>query len=452
MTEEFQIALIFQDGMVLQRDKKISLWGSGPDDEVVTVRIQNRQARAVVQKKKWMVILPPLETSESETLELSCGNRRIVLQNIAVGEVWIAGGQSNMEFFVRYDEEAENILQRDENRNIRFFDYPELAYPGQREERDYSRYGVWRVCNASHLEYFSAVGYHFADRLHRDLGVPVGIVGCNWGGTPACAWMDTDYLADNDGKIWIEEFNNATAGLDRELYLEKYRSDAGNFRNDIFSDKKGEALMFGMSREDQLAFMESPDFSEEINPGPFDKCRPGGLYESMVREVAPYSARGVLWYQGESDDKHPEIYRTVLSSLIRCWRDSWNEDLPFLFVQLAPFKEWLKCYGETYPILREEQEQVAGHVQDVWMASIMDAGEEWDIHPRKKKPVGERLALLAEGKVYGRDILCESPVFTDYTLEPGRLTLSFCHAEGGLSIKGESRHISGTSCSRRRSS
>jgi len=441
MIIEFKTALIFQDGMVLQRDKKVSIWGTGPDRQEVTVHIQNRSASAVIHRGQWMVNLPPLETSVSETLNLSCCDQEITLQDIAIGEVWIAGGQSNMEFFLRYDEEAEHILQRDENRNIRFFDYPEVAYPGQIDERDYSRYGVWRVCNIDNLEYFTAVGYHFADRLYGDLGVPVGIVGCNWGGTPACAWMAPEAIEHNEGKIWLEDFSNAITDLDMDLYLEKYKSDPGHYRNDIFSDKRGESLMFGLSREEQRRFMESPDFSEEPDTGPLDKCRPGGLFESMVKEVAPYTARGFLWYQGESDDKHPEIYGTVLSSLIRCWRDTWKEDLPFLFVQLAPFRQWLHCSGEAYPLLREQQEWVAENTADAWMVCIMDAGEKWDIHPRKKKPVGVRLALLAEGKVYGRDLLCESPVFTDYLLEPGKLTMNFCHAHGGLSITGETRQI-----------
>jgi len=441
MTNEFQTALIFQDGMVLQRDKNIYIWGSGPEGSSVTALIQGHSSTGVILHGKWMIQVPPLTVSESEVLTVRCGSREIILKDIAVGEVWIAGGQSNMEFFVRYDVEAKTILARDENRNIRFFDFPEIAYPEQIKERDYSRYGVWRVCNADQLEYFSAVGYHFADHLYRDLNVPIGIVGCNWGGTPACAWMAPEYLEDNNGKVWLEEFTQALTGLDTELYLERYRSDPGNYRNDIFSDARGESLMFGMSREDQIAFMNSPGFSDDSYTGPYDKCRPGGLYESMVLEVAPYSARGFLWYQGESDDKHPEIYRTLLSSLIRCWRDTWKEELPFLFVQLAPFKEWLHCTGAAYPVLREEQKWVSQNVPDTWMACIMDAGEEWDIHPRNKKPVGERLALLAEGKVYGRNILCESPAFQDYELEPGKLTLSFSHAGEGLTIGGEINHI-----------
>jgi len=441
MTEEFQTALIFQDRMVLQRDKNVSLWGTGPEGRTVSALIQGKETRTTVCEGVWRAVLPPLDTSESETLEISCGEKTILLKDVAVGEVWIAGGQSNMEFFVRYDIEAEAVLKKAENRNIRFFDFPEISYPGQIRERDYSRYGLWRHCTPGQLEYFSAVGYHFADHLHAELDVPVGIVGCNWGGTPACAWMATGYMEENEGRIWLDDYERGIENLDPVRYRDEFTSDPGNYRDNIFSDETGEKLMFGMTREEQKAHMETPGFLDEKIIGPLDKCRPGGLFESMVREVAPYTARGILWYQGESDDKHPEIYRVLLSSLIRCWRETWGEDLPFLMVQLAPFREWLHCTGAAYPVLREQQEWVARHVPDTWLACIMDSGEEWDIHPRNKQPVGTRLALLAEGRVYNRDILCESPLLERYELVPGCLSLSFLHAGEGLHISGDTGEI-----------
>ena len=435
---DFRPAMIFQDNMVLQRDKPVFIWGEGPENCVVTAEIQNRKEQVLIKNGKWVIKLPPLRTSVRETMELSCEGRCFILENICIGEVWVAGGQSNMEFFIRYDEERNTVLESGINDNIRFFDYPEVSYPSQINEYDYSRYGLWRICDSANLEYFSAVGYYFASKLEQDLGVPVGIIGCNWGGTPACAWMSTKYLESNEGRVWLEDYNNALEGLDIDAYKDEFVRNTANIRNDLFSDTIAEKMMFGMSPAEQAEFMQSTAYSADEPPaGPWSQNRPGGLYETMLSKVAPFSTRGIIWYQGESDDKHPDVYDTVLSSLIRSWRALWNEELPFLFVQLAPFRKWLHCLGETYPVIRERQERVSKTVPGTWMASIMDSGMEFDIHPKKKRPVGERLALLAEGRVYSMDILCESPGFTGASISNGEIILSFNNTGDGLRIKGE---------------
>jgi sialate O-acetylesterase len=198
--------------------------------------------------------------------------------------------------------------------------------------------------------------------------------------------------------------------------------------------------MFGMSPEELKKTFQDPVSQEEetLLPqiGPKYERRPGGLYEVMLKKLAPYAIKGFIWYQGESDDQKAELYGTVFSSLIRCWRNLWEEDLPFLFVQLAPFRQWLDCVGSRYPELRAQQEWVSEHITGTGMAVITDAGMEWDIHPKVKRYVGERLALLARGKVYGEDILCEAPKLVSAELENGKLTLGFANAEGGLVLNG----------------
>lgn len=145
----------------------------------------------------------------------------------------------------------------------------------------------------------------------------------------------------------------------------------------------------------------------------------------------PYGIRGAIWYQGETNaDYHPETYTTTFSRMIRCWRDLWQEEFPFLFVQLAPFNQWLGCTGENYPIIRACQAQVAKTVPGTWMASIGDVGMEWDIHPKDKRTVGNRLALLAQSHVYGETLLCEAPELMDVTRDGDSLVLRFANAEG----------------------
>ena len=434
----FQAASIFQSGMVLQRDKPLTIRGSGPEGVEVRASIQGQSVVCITGPSGWSLNFPPLNASTCETLVLEGGSESIVLEDICVGEVWLAGGQSNMEFFIRYDEERDLVVETGHDPLIRFYDQPEISYEGQLQDADYSKYGLWRQADRENLDYFSAPGYYFAARVRKELNVPVGIVGCNWGGTQACNWMDPEYLKDNEGRIWLDEYREAMNGVDEESWSAAYRAEPGNFRNDLFADRRSERLMFGMSDQEMADFMAAPDYAEPLpNPGPLDPKRPGGLYGTMLRPLSSFTLRGFLWYQGESDNTHSDIYDIVLSSLIRCWRDLWKEELPFLLVQLAPFRKWLHCNGLEYPVLREKQERAAATIPSVWMASIMDSGMEKDIHPKRKRPVGERLALLALGKVYGKDLLCESPEFDYARILEGELTLRFKHAEGGLVLKGE---------------
>lgn len=159
------------------------------------------------------------------------------------------------------------------------------------------------------------------------------------------------------------------------------------------------------------------------------------MYESMLKPLAPYTIRGFIWYQGETDgDCHPEVYKSLFPALIRDWRALWREELPFLFTQIAPLDRWMNCVGDRYVEIRAAQQHTADVVPGTGMAVITDAGMQFDIHPKKKQPVGHRLALLAQNKVYGEAVLCEAPALASFTVEDGCLTLRFDHAGDGLSL------------------
>ena len=433
--------MIFQDKMILQRGKEIYIWGTGEAGKEITIEIQGVKSSALIDGNgKWIISLAPLQASEVEKMEIMSGEERIVYNEVAIGEVWLAGGQSNMEFFMKYDKEMPIEQENCENPRIRFFDYPEVSYEGQLEDADYSQFGIWRDCNKENLPYYSAVGYYFAKQLEENLKVPVGIVGCNWGGTTGCSWLDVKYLQGNEGKAWLDDYDKAVENIDLEEYNTKYMKNPMNFKTNPLEDKMADLFMFGMPPGELekivagFAAGSENEFIPEI--GPKYEKRPGGLYEVMLKKIAPYAVKGFIWYQGESDDEKAEIYRTVFSSMIRCWRDLWKEELPFLFVQLAPFRKWLDCVGSRYTELRAQQEWVSEHVAGTGMAVITDVGMECDIHPKFKRPVGERLALLARGKVYSEDILCEAPKLISAKLENGKLILEFANAEGGLILKG----------------
>lgn len=431
-------AILFKDHMVLQRDKAVPVWGTANPGVKVIVSMQGRTVETKSDSNGvWFLRIGPLKTSFGEDLTISSGAECAIIHDVAVGEVWLAGGQSNMEFHMRYDADMAQEQPCCENRLIRFFDYPEVSYVGQIEKADYgANYGFWRQCTPEQLERFSAVGYYFAKDLQNELDVPIGIIGCNWGGSPACAWMTREAVLEGGGQIYLDDYDQAVQGLDLADYEERFQKNRGAWRVDLLADPIGDMMMHGCSKADVIAKAEElgidPAASAPII-GPKYERRPCGLYDSMLRPIAPYGIRGVIWYQGETDgDCHPEVYETLFPALIRCWRALWGEELPFLFVQLAPLEQWMECVGKPYAIIRRAQQHTADTVPNAGMAVITDVGMEHDIHPKKKQPVGHRLALQALAKVYGENVLCEAPTLTSVAVEDGRITLAFVNAGEGL--------------------
>jgi len=430
---------LFSNYLVLQRDKSVKVWGTG-DGEEVTVRVQGQSANAPIFDGKWQVTLPPLTASLAETLFVKSGEERIKVENVAVGEVWIAGGQSNMEFPLKFDAEARKVIPSANNPDIRFFDCPRVKFDGQEEEDDYSQFGFWRPLNPTNAPFYSAVGFYFANQIYQKLHVPVGIVGCNWGGTSASTWLDESYLAaDENLRVYLDEYLAGIQTLDMKEYIEAESASRKYMARRVVRQFMNTAL------KRTLGPVLAPLFTAIIQSrkknllaiGPRSENRPGGLYQTMLQKIAGFSARGVIWYQGESDDNKANLYARLFSAMIRCWRDAWQDELPFLFVQLAPYERWLGFNAGDFVTLREQQELVSKTVPGTWMTSIMDAGSRRDIHPKHKRPVGERLALLARGKVYGEDILCDAPEVNEVKLEGDRLVISYLHAGEGWYLKGD---------------
>ncbi len=344
-----------------------------------------------------------------------------------------------MEFPLEYDAEAKKVIPTACSPDIRFYDCPKIKFEGQEKEDDFSMAGFWRPLDPGNAPYYSAVGFYFARKIYEHYQVPVGIVGCNWGGTTASTWLDECYLQEDSAlSIYWKEYEESLRNLDLDAYFA--------------AEKKGRELMKQPQVLNYLRYIMKhtpgpllyPIFTKIFQsstknlppPGPRDMNRPGALYHTMVKKIAGYPVRGVIWYQGESDDPKADLYSRLFGAMIRCWREAWGEFLPFLYVQLAPFESWLGLPAVNYPTLREQQEMVSKTVPGAYMASIMDAGSKLDIHPKNKRPVGERLALLAQGKVYGDDILCEAPEAVSAKMENGRLDITFIHAGTGLRLKG----------------
>ena len=443
-------ALMFQNRAVLQRDKKIAVWGEADPGTEVTVVIQGQSACApAAENGRWQVQIGPLQTSFQETMTISSGNETVTLFDLMIGDVWFAGGQSNMEFHMRYDADMETEKEICENSAIRFFDYPEVSFVGQINMADYGKnYGFWRNCDAANLERYSAVAYYFAKDVQAKVQIPIGILACNWGGTPAMSWIPESVAAENGDRHRIEEYHRQLDALDPEAYDSRFMNDPSSFHTDLLGDPISDAMFFGCTMEEFIQTicehmaaagieMKMDSIEDYLMPmGPKHEWRPAGVYESMLLPCVPYGIKGFLWYQGCSDSDTPEDangYGKVFPALIRHWRGLWGEDLPFLFVQLAPFKYWMQSFGTYFPVTRAAQQQTADTVPGTAMAVITDVGMEADVHPKKKQPVGHRLALLAEHYVYGdEDVLCEAPTLTGISVADGKAVLTFDHAGDGL--------------------
>ena len=436
-------AKIFGSHMVLQQGKEIKLWGTASPGQTIEGIWEmehhkgcERRIFTADDKGCWQVSFPPQPPSAGARITIRSGGECLMWEDILIGEVWIAGGQSNMEYPLDLDAEKEAALKGRMYSNIRFFDVPEVSYLGEEEDHDYKDYGFWRRCTPKALPFFSAVGYYFAEALFGARNVPVGIIGCNWGGTACCSWTDPKLLARGPGAVWLREYEaGMSEGLDMEEERNWFCKKPENDRTDLLyrkpdmwtklwrrimypgshSEKELEELETSLKRLEQQveAKIKAQGFpgreGQTSAISPYSQHRPGALYEHMVKKIAPYPVRGVLWYQGESDHVHAKVYQDVLISMIACWRSLWREELPFLLVQLAPFGRWIESSGRRYPVLRRCQEAAALKLPGVYLASSSDAGMEWDVHPKRKRPIGRRLSLLARKYVYREDILADAP-------------------------------------------
>ena len=426
---------IFQSGMVLQREKPILVFGTAPEGSLVTVHLFSESAdctsstavssdcnvtKAALSQANvtpshctdcaWQCVLSPQKAGEHFSLSVSCSvqtpDQDILLTDISIGDVWLAGGQSNMEFFLRYDQDWETVKAYEPNPKIHMYNVPQLAFPGH--QKDTTGYGKWFREGESGFEIFSAPGYSFARNLQPHIGVPIGIIGCNWGGTTASAWLDEKLLEDSPLSVYLEEYEAALRQYAPEE-LEQLSLQAWAFEDSKQHTEDFMPLLYGRDRAWQEQYMQDHKDDPKVPLGPWNINRPGGLYHKMLEPLIPFTLKGFLWYQGESDCCHASLYGDLMSSLISCWRTRWNDELPFLFVQLAPFGLWLDCDSIDYAEVRHQQEWVSKTVPQTGMISIMDIGSYYDIHPKQKMEVGRRLALLARSRVYGESIVCESP-------------------------------------------
>ena len=421
---QLQLPILFSSHMMLQRNKPVPIEGTVRDAALIRAeigiqsesgdRICLHSVQASAENGRFRLTLPGQDAGSGFYLRFYEDGQKdpcLELSDISIGDIWMACGQSNMEYFLRYDANWNETRRLPRNRSIRMFNVPRIAFDGQKKNQP--ECGYWFEEGDEAWPAFSAPGYSFARTLQPEIDVPVGVIGCNWGGTPACAWMGEEYCKEAPLSVFREEYEQALS-LYAPEELQRLSETALAFENSFRHELEWRAVMYGLTLTEQELWLKEHEGDPVLPMGPWHHYRPFGLYHTMIRKTAPFPVKGFLWYQGESDTGHADYYDQTMDALVRCFRDAWNDpDLPFLFVQLAPFGKWLECTNDNYAKVRAAQERASKQIPHAWMASIMDLGSFEDIHPKFKMEVGRRLALLALGHVYGKDILCDPPSLAD---------------------------------------
>lgn len=409
-----RLAGIFTDYMVLQQGMKVPVWGWADDGEEVSVQFQGQRVTTVAKDGLWMVRLNSLRASaEPEVMKVS-GKNRVQVNDVLVGEVWVCSGQSNMEWPLSKAFESQVDIAASSNPQIRLYSVPKLK---ANEPASDIKGVAWLKCEPVNSTWFSAVGYYFGRELQKALDVPVGLIHTSWGGSPAEVWMSRSALEAKG------EYINEILQVG-EANWQKYTEAKGKYDAAVLEAKK-----------------KNTTATEKEPRAPW---RPTELYNGMIYPLIPYAIRGAIWYQGESNAGRAWQYRTLFPDMIKNWRKDWGQgDFPFLAVQLAPFKAIKTEPGESdWAELREAQLFATKQpMKNVGMVVITDVGDEKDIHPTKKAPVGARLALAAQGIAYGKKITYSGPIYKNMRLKSDkasgdRLILSFDHVGQGLEAKG----------------
>jgi sialate O-acetylesterase len=368
---------VIGNNMVLEQRSSVKLWGWGNPTEKVLVTNSwdgKTDSTVVTANAKWEVMINTPVAGGPYTITIK-GYNTIVLENVLIGEVWICSGQSNMEYSYYWGLPQMNAdLPAIANSNIRFFKIPRTTAEYPQDDCK----AQWEQCDSNTVKSFSAVGYYFGKKINSELNVPIGLIDASWGGTPAETWTPAE-LVNNDPVL------------------------------------------------KQAALKQTFSSGWPISPG--------YTYNGMIAPLTNYSIAGTIWYQGESNTGTAATYYQLFSTMINAWREEWNRQFPFYYVQIAPYR-----YGNKNiaALLREAQLKTLSQA-NVGMVVITDlADDTTNIHPKDKRDVGFRLANLALVDTYGYTLPgVKSPEYKSMEIENGKVVISFNNADSDLAIKGE---------------
>ncbi len=374
---QIRLPAVIGDNMVLQQKSEVDIWGWGDPGTIIKVTgsWNHDTVQAMISNQAhWAVKLKTPSAGGPFTISMK-GNETIVLKNVLIGEVWVCSGQSNMEWSA--DSKIINTDEEVKNSNypnIRLFHVKKLGSESAQE----NCFADWEVCTPETMHSFSAIGYFFGRDLQQNLNVPVGIIEAAWGGTPAEVWVRKE-LVESDPLL--------------------------------------------------------KSCSDKLKTYDWWPSKPGVVYNGMIAPLIPYGIAGAIWYQGESNADTPESYRKLFKTLIESWREDFDKEFPFYYVQIAPY-----TYGmDTRATLIRETQMQTLDVPKTGMVVVSDLVDNVkDIHPKDKQDVGKRLASLALAETYGvQGLIYKYPLYQSMKVEKSKVRISFENVSKGLKCNGD---------------
>jgi sialate O-acetylesterase len=410
-------APLFSDHAVLQRGKPAPVWGTAQPGEPITVRYGAAAASTLADAEgHWRVVLPPLPPTQSSDLVIE-GETTLLIRDVAVGDVWLLSGQSNMEWPLAKTVSADGKARAAMRPWLRHLKMPHRV--SSRPEAEFD--ARWTPCTPSTAPEFSAVGFEFVQALYRDDSIPVGLLNISYGGTVIEAWIGPEGLAHTRSGAAVRE-------RWAEILRQHPYADAA-WRRDLAerqSQSEDSARVAGARAR--------PAPRPPVGPGHVTQI--SGLFHGMIAPVQPAALAGVLWYQGESNVGRPDEYADLLTALITDWRSGFRTPaLPFLVVQLPNYRDRVHAWWQV----RQAQDRVTAMLPGVHLAVAIDLGDASDKHPRDKSELGRRLALLARRHVFAEAVEAEPPRVLSAQREEQRVVLTFSASTSQLQLRAAKR-------------
>lgn len=422
---ELKLATVFSDGMVLQRDQKVPVWGWADAGADVTVFFAGQEKTVKADKDgKFMVRLKKMKASaEAQSLKVVSGADSAEVKNVLVGEVWLCSGQSNMQMAVKGADDFETEQAAANYPLIRMF----LTDMKANTELQKDCTGSWKVCTPDNIGVFSATAYFFGRELHKELDVPIGLVRSCWGGTRIESWSPMASLEQFPTVVEYKAKMDALVDQFDEVAIEaRYAKQLEGWK-----EKAKQAKTEGKKAPRRPRKQTHPHKSQNY---------PANLYNAMINPLIPYGIRGAIWYQGEANAKTSEgalLYRDLLENMVVQWRKDWNTDFPFYAVQLVNYKKpQVNPVEDTaWAFIRESFLKFHKEVPGAGIAVTIDVGMEKNIHPTNKQAVGYRLAQQALAKTYGKDVVAGGPIYQSMKKDGAKIVIGFEDIGSGLLAK-----------------
>jgi sialate O-acetylesterase len=421
---ELSVPHFFSDHMVLQRERPAAIWGKATAGAEIKISFKGQSATTQTGADgKWRTQIQtgPADATGA-TLTITTGTDKILIADVLVGEVWFASGQSNMFYTMNRSPEYAALIAESNHPGLRMFNAPLVTAAENQDDIE----GTWQTTTPETTPGFSAIAFFFARKLHLELGIPVGVIKSAWGGKPVETFTSREALNTLPAtKALVDATLKDAASYDQAKADTAYATKLEQWKTTMAAAK-------GQSPEQRKRLPKKPDAPK---PPLLTEGKPGVLFASMIHPFTGYTMRGAIWYQGEGNAKAGAVpYDQTLPLMINDWRQRWNDEFSFYYVQLASYHAPSTAPGtpDSWALTQDRMRLVLNTTPKTGMAITNDVGEANDIHPKNKKDPGERLARWALAKDYGQNLTYSGPLFQSSQTRDKAIRVTFDQCGTGL--------------------